>query len=170
MGVLSLSLSLSMCALSQKYWEILQEGKGKMQAASLLGKLSIRTVAAAGQPSDSALAAPVNRCDWHTDTQTFGLCCSNYMCFFRLSKSFFCRLFSCCWRRSPVDGTLRVLNVCVGVCVWVDLHLSQGKECESSTSQVDEFLSCKAIYELVGNAISSNLWAYFDSYSKLSDA
>lgn len=57
-----------MCALSQKYWEILQEGKGKMQAASLLGKLSIRTVAAAGQPSDSALAAPVNRCDWHTHT------------------------------------------------------------------------------------------------------
>lgn len=41
-----------------------------MQAASLLGKLSIRTVAAAGQPSDSALAAPVNRCDCHTHTHT----------------------------------------------------------------------------------------------------
>lgn len=81
------ALSLSMCALSQKYWEILQEGKGKMQAASLLGKLSIRTVAAAGQPSDSALAAPVNRCDCHTHTHRHSACAAPTTCVFCVYRS-----------------------------------------------------------------------------------
>lgn len=90
-----------------------------MQAASLLGKLSIRTVAAAGQPSDSALAAPVNRYDWHTHRHA--ACAAPTTCvFFSLSKSFFCRVFSCYCRHTPVDGMLRVLNVCVCelICIY----------------------------------------------------